>query len=176
VLRQRFELMANTARQDVLKSFMIGLLVIVMWLPVVVLCAITVVGIPVAIVLLIAVPLAGFVGFFAGCQALGQRIGTGIRFEHQSSLGYLLVGITALGSVSLLGTALGLLGDPGALLSLIFHIGWTLLASMAATIGLGALTVTRFGSRGPSSGTGAAAIIVPPPVPPVPPGAAVQAE
>jgi hypothetical protein len=160
---ERLSAIADVAQHSFGRSLLAGLLVLVLWLPTVVLFAITVIGIPVAIVLAVAVPLAIFVGYFIGALAFGRRIAVGINLERNSAIAHLFVGLVALGSLTLIGTLFGLVRFLGPL-SLAFHILGLVMMSFAALTGLGALTMTqysrlRIGRRGASQPPG---VIQPP--------------
>jgi hypothetical protein len=156
----RLSAMADVALHSFGRSLLAGLLVLVLWLPTVVLFAITVIGIPVAIILVVAVPLAIFVGYFIGALAFGRRIAAGINLERNGAVGHLFVGLVALGALTIIGTLFEMVRFLGPLALAFCILGGTLMC-FAALTGLGAMTMTQFGNlkfrrRGASDPSGGA--------------------
>jgi hypothetical protein len=141
----RLSRMADVAQNEFARSLLLGILVVVLWPPAMVLAAITVIGIPVAILLALVVPLALFIGYLIGAMAFGRRIATGIRFEKSSALAHLLTGLVAIGVLWLLGQTFGFVRLLGPV-SLAFRIVAWLIMSFAALTGLGALAASQLGS------------------------------
>lgn len=143
------------------KSFFLGFLGQVLLIPAFVLLCVTIIGIPVALILLlIAFPLACFLGCTAFDLALGERLKTTFHFASQSRIFLILLGEFISYLPILAGTFLMVMiwsGAPFAFGLFLFIFG--LLARwVAATAGLGAVIGTRFGGR--------AKIAAPAPAPP----------
>ena len=170
---ERLSGLADTMQQDWLRSLAAGVLVLVLWLPAVFLSAITVIGIPVAIFLILAVPLVAFIGYLAGALALGRRIAAGIGRPMTSPLRSLLFGIAIIGGLAVVGRFVGLVGFLSPFGFAFRMVSWALF-SFAAITGLGAIAMvlfaTRFRSRA-HAGTPPAPPMPPPtsPLPPEPP-------
>ncbi|MGD8395151.1 MAG: hypothetical protein PVF43_06720 [Candidatus Eiseniibacteriota bacterium] len=154
LIGDRLQVMSETLQAGFWRTFLIGLLISVLWLPAVVLFAITVIGIPVALLLVLATPLAIFLGFLVGAQTLGRRVAGGVRFERQSNLGYLMVGIIAIAALFLLGRMLGVVGDLLMPVAFGFATAGVLIGGLLSTAGFGALVSSRFGKNPPSEGGG----------------------
>ena len=157
-----------------IKSFIIGLLAEFLGLPVLfVLLLITVIGIPVALLVLpVAVAVAMILGLAGFGLMLGEKLADNTGFHLPTQLGRTVAGA---GAVLLLVVF-------GALLVLTFRtpisvIGWTIFGIghavifIAVTTGLGAVVLTRFGTR-PKQAPAAAVAPVPAPANPSspPPG------
>jgi hypothetical protein len=159
--------LADAMQRDWLRSLAAGVLVLVLWLPAVFLSAITVIGIPVAIFLILAVPLVAFIGYLAGAMALGRRISVGIGRPVTSPLRSLLLGIAIIGVLAVFGRIVGLVGFLGPFGFAFRMVSWALF-SFAAITGLGAIAMvmaTRFRSRAARPDTPP----MPPPTTPLPP-------
>ncbi len=171
LIGDRLQVMSGAIQFNFWRNLGIGLVIALLWLPVGVLFAITVIGIPVFLVLFLAAPLVGFVGYLAGAHALGRRVAAGVRFERQSSLGYLMVGMISIATLFLLANMMGILGSLLVPVAFGFKTAGVILATLMATVGVGAILTTRFGRVDPDpDGLIAAAPDqpVPPPLPAVP--------
>ncbi len=171
---ERLSGLADAMQRDWLRSLAAGVLVLVLWLPAVFLSAITVIGIPVAIFLILAVPLVAFIGYLAGAMALGRRISVGIGRPVTSPLRSLLLGIAIIGVLAVFGRIVGLVGFLGPFGFAFRMVSWALF-SFAAITGLGAIAMvmaTRFRSRAarPDTPPMPPPTTPLPPEPPVPPG------
>ncbi len=155
----RMTRMADLLEQNLGRSVLLGFLVLILWLPTVVLTCITVIGIPVAIFILVAVPFAAFAGYLIAAMVFGRRLASGLVFERSGPLAHLLIGLTALAAFGLVGNAIGLVRVLGPLSLALRILGWVLV-SFAAIGGLGALAAAtfeniRFGRRAGESPPGA---------------------
>jgi len=155
-----------------IKSFVIGLLAQFLGIPILfVLLLITVIGIPVAILVLpIAVVVAMVLGFAAFGLMLGEKVADNTGFHLPTQLGKTIAGVAAVLLIVVF----------GALLVLTFHAplsvaGWIIfgighaIVFIAITTGLGAVVLTRFGTRpkkAPAAPTVAPAPIAPHSLPP----------
>jgi hypothetical protein len=168
---ERLNSLADAMAQDWLRSFLTGMLVLVLWLPAVFLSAITVIGIPVAIFLILAVPMLAFIGYLIGALALGRRVSVGLGRPLSSPLRNMVAGILVIGLLAFIGEVLGLVGFLGPF-GFAFKIVSYVLFSFAATSGLGvialAIFASRFRHRPPLTAP-------PPPPPPAPPAPAPPA-
>jgi hypothetical protein len=163
---ERLGALAEVLAQDWLRALLTGVLVLVLWLPAVFLSAITIIGIPVAIFLILTVPLLIFVGYLIGATALGRRVSIGIGRPTSGPLQSIIFGILVIGLLAFIGRVLGLVGFLGPF-GVAFRIVSYALFSFAATSGLGVIALAlwnRFRSRAPGVAPPA-----PPPAPPLPP-------
>jgi hypothetical protein len=163
---ERLNSLADALSQDWLRSFLTGMLVLVLWLPAVFLSAITVIGIPVAIFLILAVPMLAFVGYLIGALALGRRISVGLGRPLSSPLRNMVAGILVIGLLAFIGEVLGLVGFLGPF-GIAFKIVSYVLFSFAATSGLGVIALAIFASR--FRHRPPLVVPPPPPAPPAPP-------
>jgi len=137
---------ANTISRRTFLSFLLGLLAFPA-LPVllVVLC-ITVVGIPVAVLLLVLFPVAMFVGYVASCVLVGARLSGGdiLQFPVWRSA---ILGLVFVGIFFVLGGILTNLSGGGFLrvLGFSFMALGLLIGSISSLLGLGALVLSRLG-------------------------------
>jgi hypothetical protein len=159
---ERLGALAESLSQDWLRALLTGVLVLVLWLPAVFLSAITVIGIPVAIFLIFAVPLLIFVGYLIGAMALGRRVSIGLGRATQGPLQSIIFGILVIGLLGFIGHVLGLVGFLGPF-GVAFRIVSYALFSFAATSGLGVIALAIFHSRFRSRAA------MTPPAPPPPP-------
>lgn len=109
-------------------SFAVGLLTLLVLIMLVPLLVIICIGIPVAILLLIAATAAGLFGWTAIAALLGQRLMASLRTAQVQPVVEVILGVLLITVVSQLPC-----------------LGW-LIAAIAATTGLGAVVLTRFGT------------------------------
>lgn len=153
---------AHTISRRTFMSFLLGLLAFPA-LPVllVVLC-ITVVGIPVAVLLLVLFPVAMFVGYVASCVLMGARLSGGdiLRFPVWRSA---ILGLVFVGVFFVLGGILTNLSGGGFLrvLGFSFMALGVLIGSISSLLGLGALVLSRLGE--PERGITPSGTPAPPP-------------
>lgn len=161
------ERVVQTARENAALSFGVGCLAHVLAIPVFVVLAITICLLPVALIGLLALILAWLFGWLALGWLIGQQALRAIKgkntVQRSSPILEVVVGVVVLTLVWQL---------PG----IVPCIGWAIAALVgiiAGSIGLGAVLLTRFGSRPypPAGGSSAGAY---PPLPPPPPGAGPQ--
>jgi hypothetical protein len=160
------ERLRRTIGQDLWKSGLVGLAVVVSAIPiffiVIVLLTVLLIGIPLIPVVVFLYMLAGFVAVVAAAYALGRRLSDDGKSPYWS----LAIGSFLLVFPLLAAEALSFLSflDPLAILMKV--VGWMLLFA-AGTIGIGALMLTSFGTRSSWSG-GTPGFVPPPPPPPSP--------
>ena len=148
---------AERAAAEPVKSWVIGFLAELLFLPVliltVVMLAVSIIGIP--LLLLVPLALVGvFVIFLVGFAGVTYRVGRRAEGDSDKSRRqpYLatLIGIAVILSPLLLGRIVGLMGGLGFLATGLVALGG-LLEYVAWTVGLGAAALVRFGRPLPSS-------------------------
>jgi len=144
----------NKIQASFIKSFLMGVLMQILFLPGVLLLIITIVGIPVAVFL---VPLMVFAAIILSQAAIGLFLGekihenTGLKFP--TALGKTLAGLMALQIVPLLavvfawGSSLSLFGGSFRVLAFTLIVLSIIIGYVVVTIGTGAVVMTRFGTR-----------------------------
>lgn len=144
---------ANVASDELFKSLLVGLGVELLSLPalivLVIVLAISIIGIP----LLLLVPfvvlllvLAAVFGFISVGVAVGRRL-SGRLGVGAGRLVYLVTGVVAIQTLTMVGEFLNGLGLPLLIHGLFGLIGFVV-QFLAWTTGLGAAVLTRFGARG----------------------------
>lgn len=142
---------AGTIRRDGLKSGLVGLFALAATPPAMFLLTVTVIGIPAAVLLAILLFLGlmfGLVGVSVatGSRVMGERAIEPSRFAAASLGLMVIVGVLVTGRVIMWG------GAPGLLAWFVVIFGVLLLAA-AGIMGLGAVVLTRFGSRAGGAGS-----------------------
>src|SRR5829696_1160914 len=157
-------------------SGFVGLLAQVLFVPVLVLTvvvlAISIVGIP----LLLLVPfalVALLFGVLMGFTGVARRVGEWAAGPYKGPLVATMVGIAVITAGAVVTRIVWLIPGPIAPLAFILWMIALFIEYIAWTVGLGALLLTRFGTRGPSTPP---LDVVPPPVPPPLPGERVVLE
>ncbi len=133
-----------------IKSFFVGLVTMLLGIPILwLLLIITVIGIPVAfLVLPLAVAVAVVLGYSAVGLRLGEKLVENNRIAVESQLGRTLVGVSIMLLLTVFGAVL-LLAQfaPTSVLGwILFGVGIAV-SFIATTAGLGAVVLTRFGTR-----------------------------
>ena len=143
VFRRGVDNVCARARKEAFKMGLFGLLGWVLFLPIVAIFAITIIGIPVAIIVVLAFFLALLFGFIGVSYAVGSRLGNG---HGRSIYVSMAIGVFALYGLLVLA---GIIGLPGGALhvlgQLIAFIGWAVIF-VAVTVGLGAVIMSKFGT------------------------------
>jgi hypothetical protein len=154
------ERVAAKAAGDPWRSLLAGLLIAVLFIPVIVLLAISIIGCPVAIVVLVLAPIVVLFALTSVSVSVGRWLEGRFGWRLKGLFPPALVGVTALSIWNLLAEGLGAVGGvlwvPAAFL---WVLGWTVVF-VALLIGLGAVWLTRFGA-----GPAAAPAALPPPPP-----------
>ena len=169
----------SAASSDLWIMFAVGLGVEVFFIPVLIivslLLAVTIIGIPFAVLLWPAAFIglaAAFVFGYAGSAAAAgdwcRRRFQGAGRVAAGSFGALALGVLAIQALALVADLLGFLGLP-LFFRVMFRMPGVLICYLAWTIGLGAVFMTRFGT----SDYGAAAVAPLPPAPPATDGEAL---
>jgi len=146
VARRPVENVCMTAKKEAFKMGLIGLGVEVLVLPVIVLFCITIIGIPIG---LVAIPLVLALAVLLGYTGVGLAVGE--RFagagNGKSIYWSIVVGMLILEALKIVSALVRL---PGGVLGMmgwvIAFVGWAVIY-VAATVGLGAVVMTRFGTR-----------------------------
>lgn len=150
---------SETVRRHTGRSAAVGLaasfLVIPAFILLVVALAISIIGIPVLLVAIPLYPLAVVAAFGFGLLAVAHVIGEytaeqrgGLDFRHRNAYAYVFFGIGLLLAPMLAGHMIGMVGFLGWVGVLLQVLGGMILWA-AATLGLGAVILTRAGTREP---------------------------
>lgn len=153
--RPQLELVADTARFGFGRAFLMGLAGQILFLPAVIVLAVTVIGIPLAVLLVPATALALVAGYLAAAHALGE-VFAARRYRYQwlerlrrsNSYYYVLSGLALLLLPFAIHAALWLLGGLGGFLRGLTLFAGCVVTWAAATAGFGAVLLTRGGTRG----------------------------
>lgn len=159
VARRPVENVCARAKREAFKMGLIGLAAWLLVGPAIVLFLITIIGIPIGLVVIpLLFALALLLGYTGVGLAVGERIGGS---SGRSAYFNLALGVIALQGVTIIA---GIMRIPGSWLGIVGWIvavvGWAVIF-VAATVGLGAVIVTRFGTSAPKM------------TPPAPPGGVV---
>ena len=180
VLSRPLERVRDTSVDSAAKSLLIGFLILALSIPglvtVIIVLAISIIGIPFLIILLLSLPFlmiallaAMLYGFAAVSLAVGSVLRGQLKLGITSSLMMIAVGVFALRTMTLSGDLLDAIGLPGFITVLFGFAGFVIQLGALCT-GLGAVVLSRFGL---SSSAGGAA--PPPDLPPLPhPGAETE--
>ena len=114
-----------------------GLLAVVLAVPLMLLLAITIIGIPLIFVEILALALAGILGYTALSRFVGEKIAGAASAGTVNPLGAIALGVLILGAISMVPLA-------GLLFSLLIFV-----------LSVGAALATRFGSLHPAPAVGA---------------------
>jgi len=140
----------DIAREDGMKAFLVGLAGWILWLPVFVALLITIVGIPVAILLIFLTPVMVLFGYLGVAAAAGERFdlrfgGEGAGIKRAMVVGLLVLegGVIAAKLVKVAGTYAGVLDVIAGVIGL---LGYCVIF-VAGTVGFGALILSRFRPR-----------------------------
>jgi hypothetical protein len=161
------ERIAHRSATDVWVSLFVPVLVLT-----VVFLAISIVGIP----LLLLVPfalVALLFGVLMGFTGVARRVGEWAVGPYKGPLVATAVGVAVITAGAVVTRIVWLIPGPIAPLAIALWVIALFLEYVAWTVGLGALLLTRFGTRGPSAPP---LDVVPPPVPPPVPASGLVAE
>lgn len=120
---------SSAVEDNLLKTFLYGLLVIILFVPVIILLAISIAGIVLIPVWAILVAVAGLFGYIGAAHFIGQKILKAAKLTVKTMMVEALVGIIVL-----------------ALIGLVPFAGWIIKAILSC-MGLGAVALTRFGTQ-----------------------------
>lgn len=160
VARRPVETISIKARREAFKMGLIGLIAWLLLGPVMLLFIVTIIGIPVG---LIVIPLLFCIALLVGYTAVGLAVGE--RFiggNGKSPYASVMLGIVMLQAINIIA---GIVRLPGSWLGV---LGWIIAAIgfavifVAATVGLGAAIMTRFGTAKPKPAEGVTFVAPPP--------------
>ena len=144
VFPTRMRRLADTVEHRTIVTFLAGMAGWILWLPAVLLLCITLVGIPVAILLVVFTPIMALLGYLSVADVVGKRLVQRLGLTPAGAVKTMLVGVVALEGAVLLGKFLGVIGSFlyyfGMLLAV---LGWSVIF-VAVTMGFGAFLMTRF--------------------------------
>jgi|GEM_PF-2613696 len=132
------------------KSFFVGLVSILLGVPLAfVLLIITIIGIPVALLVLpLAVVLAQVIGYAAVGLRFGEKLSENRIVKTKSQLVLTLLGTTALLTITLIGCTLFIIPvTPLNIVGWVFFGIGNAISFIATMTGIGAVVLTRFGTR-----------------------------
>jgi len=145
IARRPVERVCELSRKEAFKMGLIGLLVQVLIMPAMALLFVTVIGIPVAIfVIPLLLALALLLGYVGVSLATGERIGNG---HGRSPYGSMTIGLLILQGLVILGAIIGLPGGGLGLVGTIIKVIGCAVIYVAGTVGLGAVIMSRFGTK-----------------------------
>jgi hypothetical protein len=181
--RRPVERMAYRISESPWKAALVGLVAQILFFPVlvlsIVLLAISIIGIPLLLAVpfaLVALAIGMLIGFTAVARVLGSSAESRFGWQHDNPFVAVLIGVGLIMLVSFFASVLGIPGGPLGVFAVILGILGFVLQYAAWTVGLGALLLTRFGTRygwGEAPGPGTPAM---PPAPPSDAPAAPPAE
>jgi hypothetical protein len=165
--RRPVERMAYRVATAPWKTALVGLVSQILFFPVltlvVVLLAVSIIGIPLLIVVpfaLVALVLGVLVGFTAVARQIGGAAEQRFGWQHDNPYLAVIIGVGIIMAVSFFASALGVGGGPLHVFAVILAILGFVIQYVAWTVGFGALLLTRFGTRygwgetsGPESGS-----------------------
>lgn len=152
ILPSRVRKIAEHVRVAMWASFFVGLAAQVLLGPLMALLAVTVIGIPVALLLPLVFTVAQILGFLVVAAVVGSKFSDGTVDSRPEWVRSVLAGVTVFGAISFVAVLMvgfgGLVGTLARLFLLaVLAAHWTV-----STIGLGAVTLSRFGGRGTTHG------------------------
>jgi len=138
----RMQYLADTVQTRGPVAFLAGLAGWILWLPLFILLCVTIVGIPVAILLIFLTPVLVLLGYAAAGYVAGEK---GLRlFGGGGLFKRMLTGLLILEGALLLGRLLGVLGSIFDVFGLTLAVIGFCIIFIALTVGLGAVLMTRF--------------------------------
>lgn len=154
--------MAAAVRQDFGRSFLLGLLAQVLFVPGLVVLAVAILTIPVIPVYVLLVAMGLLVGYLAVAFAVGevaaeQDTEWGVKLRDGSPMQRLLAGLAGLLVLYVLAAPFEVMGWVGAPFEISLLAGAWMVTWVALTAGFGAVVLTRAGTRpapGPVAGRG----------------------
>lgn len=180
--RRPVERMEYRATTTPWKAGAVGLAAQILFLPALaiatVVLVISIVGIPLLIAIpfaILALAIGILIGFTAVAKAVGSAAEERLGWAHASRYVTIMVGVGLIMAISFFAAALGIAGGPLGFFATILAILGFVIQYVAWTIGLGALLLTRFGTRyswgdeGPGAAPVTAPAAPPEPVPAEPP-------
>jgi hypothetical protein len=164
----RMRRLSDTVTQRGLITFLAGMAGWVLWLPAFLLLCVTIVGIPVALLLLVFTPIMMLLGYLAVAAVAGERLRG--RFFGPGDVGIgktLVVGVFALEGAVIASRLFGTIGSFFDFLGLILAVLGYCVIFVAVTMGFGSFLMTRF-RRMQAPPAAAPTVAAVPPSPPAP--------
>lgn len=160
IFPSRMRRLADTVEHRGLVSFLAGLAGWILWLPVFILLCVTLVGIPVALLLILITPVMALIGYLGVAMSVGRKTGARIFGSVAGGVGTMLIGVFLLEGSILLGNFFRAFPSVFQFLGVILTVIGCSVIFIAATMGFGAFLMTRFR---PEAQVPAAAGAAPPP-------------
>jgi hypothetical protein len=163
IFPSRMQRITDIGENRGLVAFLAGFAGWILWLPAFLLLTITIIGIPLAILLLFLTPVFVLLGYVAVAASVGQKLNVRFAGKHMSGWKAVLLGVFALEGTLLVARLIGVFG------SIFDYFGWILavigycVIFIAGTTGFGAFLMSRFRSLPPAP----AGTAPPPPMGPV---------
>ena len=149
-LKERVIRTKEHVTDSVLKSFGTGFLVVFLGLFVVtmltIVLLITLIGIPLAIVLIISCVAVFIISYTVAAYALGIKVNEKLKIDSANPFAIVLIGTAVLYLPALIGYGVSLWPLGGGM-GAVFKIAGALISLFAYLVGIGALFLSRFGSR-----------------------------
>jgi TM2 domain-containing membrane protein YozV len=163
----RLEVLGEHLERQWPLSLAVGFLATLLVLPVFIMLLITIIGIPLAFLLMPAYVLGVLIGFFAASVLIGRFVLGRAGRGRGSNAGAMAAGVGLLVLTMLVGALLWRVGQPLTFLGGFLQAVGAIVFSVAGLCGLGALVISQFGSKRPQASVSQA-----PPPPGAPPPAA----
>ncbi len=144
VVGRSVDIVSDRVRKEAFFNGLIGLLAWVLFVPLMVLLAVTIIGIPIAILLPFVYVIMTLLGFIGVAVATGQRF-TGIA--GGSPYRAMALGLIILYGLLLVGALFAMGPGPLHFAGSIFGFLGIAIVFVASTVGLGAVVTSRFGTR-----------------------------
>lgn len=167
VAGDRLRRIGSHAQSHLWSSLFAGMAILILAVPAIVLLAVTIIGIPLALLSPVVLTVALMLGYVVMASVLGLRLVGTAGQDRPGWMRGMIAGLLLFAALGLVGEVFRLGGGPAKALGLALRIFGLAAAWGAATIGLGSLALTRFGSRDRSRGI-APNLAGPPPPPPSP--------
>jgi hypothetical protein len=149
-LRDRVVRTHEKTEKDLFKSFGAGFLLFIVGTPLVLFVAlvllITIIGIPLALVVIVSWIALFIVARTVFAYTLGVKLSEKLNLQTTNPFAIVFVGMAAIYLPALLGAAISIL-PAGAPIGALFRAVYWLISVFAYLVGLGALFLSRFGSR-----------------------------
>jgi cytoskeletal protein CcmA (bactofilin family) len=169
----RMRRISETVNERGLVAFLAGLAGWILWLPAFLLLCVTIVGIPVALLLIVFTPIMILLGYLGVAWVAGERVSAKLLGGDGSVAKVMFAGVLILEGTVIVARLFGLVGSFFSFLGLILAVIGHSVVFVAATMGFGAFLMTRFRpalSPPPGmAGVPSSPAMAPPPPPPPPP-------
>ncbi|MEW6685348.1 MAG: polymer-forming cytoskeletal protein [Candidatus Edwardsbacteria bacterium] len=152
LLPQNIERMAEATQQEFLKVVIFGIIGEILIAPLIVLLAISILGLPLIPIAGILILVAFLFGLSGVSLVLGQRLKENLHWSISSNLGLTILGFLLISLFIILGALLSLFGRPLSILGFLFSLIGILILYATATIGFGASLLTILGTKTKTAG------------------------